>query len=1082
MSSVSGFFKTNGGIARVWVLLSALSVTSTALAQTTGGILGTVRDQTGAVVPGASVTIRNVETGTVRRAVSGTAGEYRAPNLAVGTYEVQVEQAGFQTSVRQGITLTIGREAVVDFNLQVGNVAEQVTVTEEAPLIETTSATVGGVVDPQQIRQIPLNSRSFLELAPLQAGVTITETGEKSATKGFGAKLSVSGTRAASHSFLLDGSRVNDGSDTIGSAAGTLAGVETVREFRVITNAYDAEYGRHSGAVVVAVTRSGTNEFHGSAFEFLRNDNFDARNFFDRDPENPLERSDPPQFARNQFGGTFGGPIVPDKVFFFTSYEALRERLGQTKFSDVPGTAMRQGILPLGASACTNLSGTNLGDGRCQLPVAAGVRPFLDTWPAPSLPDRPDGTAQLIRSESQSTGQDTGTVRVDYQLSPSDSLFGRFNIDRADVREPQGSGVNYAQVTATSSRYATAQLSHIFSPRWLSQTHASFVRTLIDQDRQLHSEYTVPQVSFGANPDIAGEIDVPGLTIWGADDRTPRGSIQNSYQLRQDLNFTSGRHTVKFGGSIDRAHFNQSQFTTIGGIFVFGSLADFIVNDVQNFQVATPASDPHRGWRQTVVGLYIQDDFRVTQNFMLNLGLRYEPYTVPTEVNGKIATVHDLRPHVFNRTSPEDFFIGDPLFLNPSLKNFAPRIGMAWDLFGSGRTSIRAGAGFFPELMTNSQIIVPGYGMPPFYDRLELLGDDFNIQFPNAWFTQPELFRSGTARSRPNTMQWNPEGQPIVYKWSMDVQHEVLRNTTVETGYSGTRGVHLGRGATNRNVTPSEIRNGRRFYLVEQPLPNPFFSRFRAKLFDGTSDYHGLRFVVNRRLTSGLQVHGAYTFSKATDDHSGWASVSDYEGDLQGYAAEKIHALSSYDIRHSFYSSFTYDVPGANLPGVVGKILGGWSMTGLLRLNSGVPISLLADQPRQGSLRLQNVDGRRVDLVAGGDQNPVRPQNPDEYYDVSQFAFPTRFFEGNLGRNTLLAPGIAKFDFTLVKSTGLPIISENTNLQFRAEFFNLFNRANFGLPAYTVFDRNGRGYANAGEITRTTTSSRQIQLALKLVF
>jgi hypothetical protein len=253
-------------------------------------------------------------------------------------------------------------------------------------------------------------------------------------------------------------------------------------------------------------------------------------------------------------------------------------------------------------------------------------------------------------------------------------------------------------------------------------------------------------------------------------------------------------------------------------------------------------------------------------------------------------------------------------------------------------------------------------------------------------------------------------------------------------------------------------------------------------VIDGTSDYHGLRFTVNHRLTNGLQVHANYTYSKATDDHSGWASVSDYEGDLQGYGPEKIHALSSYDITHSFYNSFTYDIPGANMPGAAGKILGGWSMTGLLRLNSGPPATLLADQPRKGSLRLQNVDGRLVDLIPGGDNSPARAQNPDEYYDVSQFAYPTPFFEGNLGRNTLRTPGIAKFDFTLVKSTGLPIINENTNLQFRAEFFNLFNRANFGIPAYLVFDRNGRPYSNAGQITTTTTSSRQVQLALKVVF
>jgi hypothetical protein len=349
----------------LWTFCGTLLVSAQV---TTATISGTVMDQTNAVLPGVSMKITHVETGSIRTAVTGRRGEYRLVSLPVGEYEVEASLAGFQTNLRRGIELTIGRDAVVDFTLNVGDVAERVTVTGEAPLIEISTATVGGIVDTKAMRDIPLNARSFLELVPLQTGAVLAEAGSTDQAHGYGKKLSISGARYTSNVFLLDGAVMNDFFGSAGSAAGTLAGVETVREFRVITNAFDAEYGRHTGGVISAVTKSGTNEVHGSLFEFLRNDNLDARNFFDRDPDNPLQRSNPPEFRRNQFGGAVGGPVFRDKTFYFGSYEGLREALGETRTFNVPGLAMRQGFL--GAQ--------NLG-------ITANVRPYLESYPFPTL-------------------------------------------------------------------------------------------------------------------------------------------------------------------------------------------------------------------------------------------------------------------------------------------------------------------------------------------------------------------------------------------------------------------------------------------------------------------------------------------------------------------------------------------------------------------------------------------------------------------------------------------------------------------------------------------------------------------------
>ena len=1056
-------------------------------AQTTGTILGSVTDQTDAVLPGAAVMVTNVETGIVRSSVAGDRGAYRVSNLPPGTYEVQASLTGFQTAVRSGITLTIGREAVVDFTLQVGDVTQQVTVTGEAPLIETTTSTVSGVVDSQQMRDIPLNARSFIEMVPLQAGATFSETGNTtSPTFGFGRKLSIVGTRYTANSFLLDGADMNDISNSSGSAAGTMTGVETVREFKVVTNAYDAEYGRHTGGVISAITKSGTNQIHGSIFEFLRNDNLDAAKWED----NAFGGGEKPEFIRNQFGAAVGGPVIRDRTFFFGSYEGLRAIKGETKTFNVPGIAAQQGLI----------DGEFIG-------IDPVVQPFMDAFSRPNVVcgsgcldpafpfDRSNGTGRFADGRSITTNQDFFMARIDHTFSDSNSLMGRFNFDDAErvdtAREP-----NTTSDLETASRLATLEETHIFSPALLSRTHFSFNRTSLTGVNKELSGFVYPGgFNFSGADFASGIIDFQsGLTDWGGGTTLPKFYVQNNFQFKEDIFYTTGRHSLKFGVQFQGTQVNERSDFHGGGTFRFDDLEAFMKNEPNRMNFIRPGSDTHRGWRQNLTGLYIHDDISVRPGLTLNVGLRYEFISTPREVDGKVANLRELSFPFFTTYNTENTDVGDDYFLNPSLKNFAPRIGLAWDPFQTGKTSVRAGFGMFHQQILAYIYRSPGNRAAPFFAVAEAEDDDLEdlglkIDFPNAYRTQNDILSIPGLGGRPQIdfFQHRVE-QPTVLKWSMDIQQQIASDTTLETGYSGTRGLHLVRGGLMRNVTPSKIAmNGRRLILVNEPQPNPNYNRMRWRDTDGASAYHAFRLSVTKRFSRSFQFQSSYTFSKSTDDSSGWLGSGDFGiGDRRSYFGEKEHGLSSFDVRHSWNTNFVVDLPGGNLEGAAGKVLGGWSLSSILRLNSGSPFNINAEQPRDGRDRFDRVDGSTLDLVAGGNQNPVRSQNPNAYFDVSQFVMPwdprdpETFFMGNLGRNTLTLPGTTNVDFTLMKDT--PLGGENVSLQFRAEFFNLFNRPNFGVPNARVFDRRGRDQVGAAEIEDTRTSAREMQLALKLIF
>ena len=434
---------------------------------TTGTISGSVKDSSGAVLPGVPVSIQNTDTGASRSAVTDSRGYYTAPNLSLGNYQITASISGFQTEVKRGVTLNVGQNAVIDFSLQVGAVTEQVEVTAEAPLIETTNANVSGLVNERQVHELPLNARNLIELAPQVAGVAFSGSGERSASKGFATKLTIAGTRYNASLFQLDGIDINDTAGSAGGAAGILMGVETIREFNIISNGYSAEYGKHTGGVFNAVTKSGTNSLHGSAFEFLRNNKLDARNFFDR----KTSLSDPrlPAYKRNQFGGSLGGPVRKDRTFFFGSYEGLRERLGLTTFRLVPNLSVRQGIVP--GQAAT-------------VPIAPAVRPYLDSYPFPNTPDLNDGTAYWLKAQSFPTNENFFTVRMDHKISDTDSLFGRYTFDNATNAVGStsfGSPVNTNTFNRSRAQYLALGETRTFSPALINQFLTGFSRSNIAQ-------------------------------------------------------------------------------------------------------------------------------------------------------------------------------------------------------------------------------------------------------------------------------------------------------------------------------------------------------------------------------------------------------------------------------------------------------------------------------------------------------------------------------------------------------------------------------------------------------------------------
>ena len=1026
----------------------------------TGTIQGTAKDEQGAVVPGVRISVKNVGTGQSRALTTDADGRYVAPNLELGAYEVRAEMSGFQTAVRSGITLTLGAVVMVDLTLSVGQVSQQVEVSGEAPVVETSQSNVAALVSSTQISELPLNGRSYTELATLQEGIVAHRSLGGTST-GYGQQLSFAGSRPDANAYLLDGADINNVYNKVpASASGGIIGMESVREFQVLTNTYSAQFGKSMGGQLNAVTKSGTNQIHGSAYEFVRNDNMDATTRF----------TEKPNLTRNQFGASLGGPIKKEAAFFFGNYEGFRQREGISSVSDVPDLNARQGVLP----------------GVAPFQVHPESQRFLNNHDLIPLPDpgyvpNSSGTAIATFNATQSTNENYFLVRGDYYFSSNDSLFGRYAHANSDRSTP--SQINIGQFIIPS-RFATLQESHIFSGQWLNNFRLAFDRSAnlsselprVEIPRDLWLTDLVQQSYPNEQP--SGNFITTGFSIAGGDRFGPRYLTLNIWELGDDVGFTSGGHTLKFGGVYKRIQYNVNGALDMRGAYTFSSLLNFLQGRPSEFRSSTPGSDVFRGVRQNSMGMYIQDDWQVRRGLTLNLGVRYEFFTSPTEVNGKLANLHDI-------LDPE-IHVGEPYYENNSMLNLAPRIGFAWDVFGNGRTSLKGGFGvYFDQILYNAYNL-PMYRTAPFVKVASVV----NPNWPGGY---NQIIAATNFDLNLHTVQGDPS-TPYMEQWNLSLERELMAETSLRIGYVGSRGIHLGRLIDNvaysfdtpqGRLVPVELRARRR---------NSNFAEIRQRTFDGKSWYEGLLLSVRKRMSQGFQMQVSYTFSKALDNASNFIGQGETTQNTQWSIINEDpdfdKGLSAFHVKHNFSFNATYELPfgpgrtfGSGWSGPVEQLLGGWGLNTILKLQTGNPQTLELGFDRAQDARSRG-QGTRPDLVAGKSNSPVNGDGRDviRYFDPAAFAVPAVGFYGNLGRNTLIGPGLATMDLSLSKTAGIHSISENFNIQFRAEAFNILNRTNLGSPSRTVFNSQGNVVAAAGRINTTTTEARQIQLGLKLTW
>ena len=1098
-------------------------------AQVSGAtLMGTVSDSTGAVIPNVQVSIKNEGTGEARTVTVDSAGFYSAPNLLPGKYDVTATATGFSTTVQNGVTLTVGAQQLLNIKMKIGQVAEKVEVTGEAPSIELASSTIGGFVGQEAVAQLPLNGRDWTSLATLQPGVDSVGSiqantgGPDRPRRGYGVQMTISGSRPTQNNYRIDGISVNDYTNGgPGSVEGSTLGVEAVQEFSVLTSNYSAEYGRTSGGIVNALTKSGTNHYHGSAYEFLRNSALDAKNYFD-------SGGGPLPFRRNQFGASIGGPIWKEHTFFFGDYEGLRENQGITSQVPVPSAAGRQGIL------CSQPQ-----DGTCikhQITGAANpdpvtgidqaVLPYLGLWGLPNLPNATNptltnngDTGTYSFAAPHITSENFATARLDHRFSDKDSMFGSYQYDTATATQPDPA--NDVLVGNTTGRtYVALEETHIFSSRLVNSARFGFNRSLhttqaLKAINPLAANLALGESAGADNP----QIDVsPYVSIQpGLNQIEHINFYGNSFQGYDDIFLTKGIHSLKMGFATERVQLNAFNPAPFGEI-VFSSLYNpplpnpqfgFLQNYPNNLSAPLPSTPfiPF-AFRSSIFGGYVQDDIRLRPTLTVNLGLRYEMSTVPSEARSHLSALNSP----FNQTF-QNAIIGHSVFKNPTLHNFEPRIGFAWDPFGNGKTSVRGGFAIFDVLPLPYLLGQFGTNAAPFTENTtasSLPPGSFPTQAFNILVAQG----ANNLGLRVPYIQPNPKRNYLM-QWNLNLQRELAPNLTAMVAYVGSRGVHMIFRADDINTT-QPINGLTPPYLWPLPpasgqLPTPTLSpsigRMDTLQWTNDSYFHGLEVQIEKRMSHGLQVQGSYTWSRAIDGGDGSIASDSFVNSIPSllyFLPRYRRAPSDFSITHNLSINYLWNIPTPDSwQGPAAWAGKGWQLGGIMQIKSGMPFTpLIGGDP----LGLGNTSPFAYpDRLKGpGCASPVHPRDAGGYINMNCFALPVatpaiqalcapfatapgtcQNLLGNGGRNEIYGPGLVNFDLSATKETKL---LENLTLQFRAEIFNIFNRANFNPPLVnnTVFNSdgtvNGPGDGTAGALDSTSTSSRQIQFALKLIF
>jgi hypothetical protein len=1007
--------------------------------QTTASIEGIVYDPSGSAITGASVSLRELATGNERLVRTDDRGWYAAPALSPGLYDMTVAGDGFRTEVRRSLELQAGRNARLDFHLSLGERHQTVEVKAQALMLSPTTADWGGSIPQENLEQMPLDGRDLFDLSAQQAGAIVTTTATVAISSGEGTHVSFNGARPNQNSFRLDGIYINDWSGSApSSSAGHLLGLEGTQELRLLTSPFSAEYGRAAGSVVTAVSRSGSNDLHGELYEYFRNSAMDAKNFFDA-ANAPI-----PPLRRNQFGAVLGGPLRRDRLFFFTNYEGLRENSDATVNATTLSDEGRQGHL-----------------GSTTVTVAPQVLPYIALYPKANGRDYGDGTAQYITDTSTGTREDYLSAKLDYDISDKLRTAVRYTFDDARMASPDPFRIwNFVE----DSRYDFIHTETHFleSPNTVHTLHAGFSRILSAELNEVDS--SVPAADSFVPGQPLGSITVTGLTaLGGYRARLPRWFVDNDYQLSYDAVTIRGAHTLKFGAGFDRIQFNQlADLSAVGG-YTFYSVKSFLQAQPASGDLMVPGSNTDRGWRQNQMQVFAQDEWQATRRLNITLGLRYEPYSVPSEAHGMISTL----PDPVHDTSPT---LGGPLFNNPSWSNVAPRAAIAWDPAGDGKTVVRAGAGIFYDQLGIPELVITGNRMPPYYVRLL----PNNPAFPN--------IVSAVAKSAPpmslDTVDYH-ENQPYTAQYQFAVERAFAGDTVVRLGYAGSRGVHLPGQLGNVNPpNPAIDANGVMYFPANSPRLNPAWGTIGMRRTQFDSHYNALQASLERKWRRArVEVH--YAWSRSIDDISN-AIFNDFGNSnvmptMFDYQLNR--GLSDFDARHVFTANTSYALPALGRSALA-RALGGWEAYAMVQAHTGFPFS-----PDVG------FDDAR--LGGGGSDLGQRPNylgsvgapitgDPAQYFNPLAFGLPAAGYYGNLGRNALTGPGTVDVDAALHKILWR---TERQTLRLRLEAFNIANHPNFQIPSgLALFDSTGRRLATAGQITATSTPSRQIQLAMKWAF
>jgi len=1009
------------------LLLAVFLTTSTALAQSTSTLQGTVTDAKGAVLPNATVVVRNRSTSSERTTQTDSDGNYQLAALPPGVYSVEVRVQGFKTQVADQVTLEVAKTAVQNFQLDVGAISEQVLVSSDVPVIETATTSVGTVINQRTVQEIPLNGRHFVDLGLLIPGsVTPPQNGFLTAPlRGQGSfAFNTAGGREDTVNFMINGVNLND---MVQNQITFQPSINTVQEFKVDNSTFSAEYGRNSGAVVNIATRSGTNDYHGEVFEFLRNEALDARNFFD---------ARKPPFKRNQFGLNIGGPLhIPhfgeggspfsyngkNRTFFFFSYEGLRQRQGLTLTSNVLTDAQR--------AAATNSTTLKL------LPLIPRATSVDIVGGVPVGRFAGSGTAPV--------DIDQWTGDVSHQINNNDRLHGYYAFQKDRRGEPnlQGNTLpGFGDTRQSHRQIFTLNETHIFGPNLTNEARLGFNRINITFTPNLQ----LNPLDFDINNGITQPIGLPQISITGFNFNIggpagfPQGRADTTVVVSDTLNYLRGSHSFKFGGEARR--FYNNNFTLDTGTFAFPNVNSFLTGTANSFSVTI--GDRSSAIIQDSYGLYAQDNYKVRSNVTLELGIRWDWNKTPTERYDRFV--------VFDPVTRSLIRVGAGIdkVHQENNQNFQPRVGIAWDPFKDGKTSVRAAyAVLADQPVTN--VVTPLTSNPPLADPRTFSGA---ITFQNA---KTVAAAAGLAPSNVDSDFHNA----YVQSWNLNIQREVAKDLGVTIGYFGTKGTHL---RVSRNI--NQPINGVRPFPRLAPFTStsPLLNNITQIEGTGNSSYNALWLTANKRLSRGFQFNASYTFSKSID----YNSLNSQGVVVQdSYNLRDSRGLSDFDARHRVVFSGIYEAPFHG-----NQLVEGWQLGAIVQSQTGNPVNIVVNN-----------------ATFTGINNTVRPDvtgpidilgTPNRWFDISPFIVPVGRF-GSLGRNVVIGPGFNNTDFSVIKRTKL---TETQLIEFRWEVFDAFNHANFGQPGRVV------GTANFGQITNTrfatgdSGSSRQMQFALKYKF